>query len=52
MPPDCCDYNGLTAPYPNSFGEMTMYKEVLGMKRMMILRNLSFVKTKKCLRKP
>lgn len=27
MPPDCCDYNGLTAPYPNSFGEMTMYKD-------------------------
>lgn len=25
--PDCCDYNGLTAPYPNSFGEMTMYKD-------------------------
>lgn len=25
--PDCCDYNGLTAPYPNSFGEMIMYKD-------------------------
>lgn len=25
--PDCCDYNSLTAPYPNSFGEMKMYKD-------------------------
>ena len=24
---DCCDYYCLTAPYPNSFGEMTMYKD-------------------------
>lgn len=27
--PDCCDYNGLTAPYPNSFGEMKMYRDGL-----------------------